>query len=179
MKSLLLLLLCFLMLSVSTANGKKPKQLPKAVSSILDKRFPGWRFSEVSGDVQQFFGERLAGARPNLINGDFDGNGQMDYAVLIEHSNFDKSGVAFSHVVETLAFLKRGAAYKLYTLEENAPANLELYLTLAKKGEEGRNFHTEKKFRYPNDSIHVSYFEKAGGTYIYSKGRFRHVVESD
>ncbi len=177
MKSLLSLLLCFLMLSVSTVNGETPNQLPTAVSSILDKRFPGWRFSEVSGDVQQFFAARLAA--PNLIKGDFDGNGQIDYAVLIEHSNFDKSGVGFSHVVETLAFLKTGAAYKLYTLGGNAPANLELYLTLARKGEEGRNFHTEKKFRYPNDSIHVSYFEKAGGTYIYSKGRFRHVVESD
>jgi hypothetical protein len=145
----------------------------------LDKRFTGWRFSEVSSDIKQFFRERPADARPNLIKGDFDGNGQMDYAMLIEHSNFDKSGVAYSRVVEKLAFLKRGTRYKLYFLEENAPANLELYLTLAKKGKEGRDFNTEKKFRYPNDSISVWYFEKAGGTYIYRKGGFRYVTESD
>jgi hypothetical protein len=141
-------------------------------------KFPGWQFSEVSSEVQQFFRERFADAHPNTIKGDFDGNGQMDYAVLVEHSNFDRSGKTFSHVVEILAFLKRGARYKLYILEETAPENPELYLTLA-KGEEGRNFQTQKKFKYPNDSIRVSYFEKAGGTYIYNKGGFRYVVESD
>jgi len=103
----------------------------------------------------------------------------MDYALLIVHTNFDKSGKTFSHVVEKLAFLKKGARYKLYVLEESAPANLEVYLTLARKGEEGRDFHTRRKFRYPNDSVSVSYFEKAGGTYVYRQGRFRYVVESD
>lgn len=145
----------------------------------MDKRFPGWRLSQVSDGVRQFFGERFPGARPNLIKGDFDGDGQADYAVLIEHGNFDRGGAAFSHVVEKLAFLRRGAGYRLYTLEEAAPANPELYLTLAGKGEEGVDFHTQRKFRYPNDSITVSFFEKAGGTYIYRKGRFRYIVESD
>jgi hypothetical protein len=133
----------------------------------------------VSDGVHQFFRERFPGARPHLIRGDFDGDGRADYAVLIEHSNFDRSGASFSHVVEKLAFLKRGAQYKLFALEGPAPANSELYLTLARKGEESRDFHTEKKFKYPNDSITVSYFEKAGGTYIYRNGRFRYVVQSD
>lgn len=179
MKILKTISLCLLLLPMAGASSVKSEQLPEAITSTLDKKFLGWRFSEVSGDVQQFFGERFSDARPNLISGDFDGNGQMDYAVLIEHTNFDKRGKAFSHVVELLAFLKKGARYKLYILKESAPANLESYLSLAKKGEEGRDFHTQRKFKYPNDSISVSYFEKAGGTYIYRKGRFRHVVESD
>jgi hypothetical protein len=179
MKILLIFLLCFLLLPIKVASRVESEQLPEAIKSILNRRFPGWRFSEVSSDVQQFFRERFPDARPNLIKGDFDGNGQMDYAMLIEHSNFDRSGAAFSHVVEKLAFLKRGARYKLYFLDDYAPSNLELYLNLAKKGEVGRDFKTEKKFRYPNDSISVSYFEKAGGTYIYRKGRFGYVTESD
>lgn len=179
MKILLILLLCFLLTPIKVANGAESEQLPKAIRSILDKRFPGWRFSEVSSDVQQFFRERFPDARPNLIRGDFDGDGRMDYAMLIEHSNFNRRGAAFSNVVEQLAFLKRGVGYKLYFLDEYAPSNPELYLNLARKGEVGHDFKTERKFRYPNDSISISYFEKAGGTYIYRKGRFQYVIESD
>jgi hypothetical protein len=179
MKALPLFLFCLLLLPGTVNGSVKSGRLPEAIRSILNKRFPGWSFSEVSSDVQLFFKERFPGSLPNLIKGDFDGNGQMDYAVLIEHSNFDKSGADFDHVVEKLAFLRRGARYKLYVLEENAPANIELYLNLAKKGAESRVFTTQRKFRYPNDSISVSYFEKAGGAYIYQKGKFRYVYESD
>ena len=179
MNASLSLLLCLLLLPLTGASSAQPDQLPEAINSTLSEKFPGWRLSKVSGAVQQFFGERFPGARPNLIKGDFDGDRHTDYAVLIEHGNFDKAGVAFSHVAETLAFLKRGAGYRLYILQGSAPANLGLYLNLARKGEEGRDFQTGRKFRYPNDSISVSYFEKAGGTYIFRKGRFRHVIESD
>ncbi len=177
MKILIPFLLCFLTLPITVVS--QSDQLSKAISSTLNKRFPGWRFSEVSVGVQQFFKERFPDARPNLIKGDFDGNGQMDYAMLIEHGNFDESEKGFTQVVEKLAFLKKGAKYKLYILEEYAPAQPILYLNLAKKGEVGKDFQNNTKYRYPNDSITISYFEKAGGTYIYRKGRFRHVLESD
>lgn len=179
MTNLVPILLSLLLLPGSVAGARKSDKLPAEIRSSLNKKFPGWRFSEVSDDVNRFFKERWPEARPNLISGDFDGNGQTDYAVLIEHSNFDKTGKAFTHVVEQLAFLKKGTSYKLYILDQNTSATLELYLTLARKGEVGREFSTQRKFRYPNDSISLSYFEKAGGTYIYRRGRFRYVTESD
>ena len=108
------------------AGGAKPDGLPGAISSALDKRLPGWRFSQVSADVRQFLAERLAGASPHLIRGDFDGDGRTDYAALIEHPDQSKSAGG-SYVVETLAFLKRGAEYKLYVLEGSKSANPELY----------------------------------------------------
>ncbi len=179
MKAVAIISLCLSLLPTAAARGVQSGRLPEAINSTLNRKFPGWRFSEVSGVVGQFFAERFPRARPNLIGGDFDGDGQTDYAVLIEHANFNKSGKSFTHVVELLAFLRRGARYKLHILEGSAPANPELYLTLARKGEEGRDFRTGRVFRYPNDSISVSYFEKAGGTYIYRGGRFRYVIESD
>jgi hypothetical protein len=179
MTNLLPILLCLLLLPVSVAGGKISDQLPGQIRSTLNKRFPGWRFSEVSDDVQRFFKDRWPDARPNLISGDFDGNGQTDYAMLIEHTNFVKTGKSFTHVVEQLAFLKKGTSYKLYILDKNTSATLELYITLAGKGEECREFSTQRKFTYPNDSISLSYFEKAGGTYIYRGGRFKYVIESD
>jgi hypothetical protein len=179
MKVLAVISLCLSLLPTAAARRVQSARLPEAISSTLDRKFPGWRFSEVSGGVRQFFGERFPRARPNLIEGDFDGDGRTDYAVLIEHTNFNRGGKAFTHVVERLAFLRRGAGYRLYALERSAPANPELYLTLARKGGQGRDFRTGRKFRYPHDSIGVSYFEKAGGTYVYRRGRFRYVNESD
>ncbi|HEX8150037.1 MAG TPA: hypothetical protein VF591_22835 [Pyrinomonadaceae bacterium] len=179
MKVLAIIFLCLSLLPMTVTGGVKAGRLPEAINSTLNRKFPGWRFSEVSVEVRQFFGERFPDARPDLIEGDFDGNGRTDYAVLIEHTNFNKSGKTFTHVVELLAFLKRGTKYKLYTLKESAPATPELYLTLAGKGSEGRSFHTQSRFRYPYDSITVSYFGKAGGTYIFRRGRFRYVYESD
>lgn len=179
MKVVAIISLCLSLLPTAAARGVRLERLPEAINSTLNRKFPGWKFSEVSGGVRQFFGERFPRARPNLIEGDFDGDGRTDYAVLIEHANFNEGGKAFTHVVERLAFLRRETGYRLYALERSAPANPELYLTLARKGEEGRDFRTGRKFRYPNDSICVSYFEKAGGTYIYRRGRFRYVIESD
>ena len=171
--------LCLLLAPATALSGDKSEQLPGAVKSALDRRFTGWRFSEVSGEVRQFLRERHPGARPDLIKGDFDGDGRTDYAVLIEHENFDRRGTSITHFVERLAFLRRGSGYKLFILEKGTPASPELYLRLAEKGAQGYNFHTDKKFRYPHDSIGVGYFGKAGGTYIYRRGRFRYVVESD
>jgi hypothetical protein len=178
MKTSLILLLCFLSLAAPALCAQR-EELPPDVTLILDTKYPGWRFSQVNDDVRQFFKERFPNAYPNLVKGDFDGNGKTDYAVLIEHTNFDKTGKSFTHVVETLAFLRKGDGYRLYVLEESKPADLELYLNLARRGEEGSDFQTEKKYRYANDSISVSYFEKAGGTYIYDRGKFRYVLESD
>jgi len=178
MKVLRAIFFC-LLLTPTALGGDTPARLPESVKSVLDRRFPGWRFSEVSGEVQQFLRERHPGALPNLIKGDFDGNGQTDYAVLIEHGNFDRRGKAFGRVVELLAFLRRGSGYKLFTLERTSPANPELYLTLAGKGAEGHDFHAGRNFRYPNDSIGFDFFGKAGGTYIYRRGKFRYVYKSD
>ncbi|HEX8720304.1 MAG TPA: hypothetical protein VF736_06665 [Pyrinomonadaceae bacterium] len=180
MRILLTILLCLSPHAHALAGGgTETGQLPRAVRAALDARFPGWRFAEVSGEVRQFFAERFPGARPDLVAGDFDGDGRTDYALLVEHGNFDRRGQGFDRVVERLAFLRRGPGYRLFALERSSPADPDLYLTLARKGEASREFHTGKRFRYPHDSISVSNFGKAGGTYVYRRGRFRYVYESD
>ncbi|MDQ3918284.1 MAG: hypothetical protein M3348_07385, partial [Acidobacteriota bacterium] len=179
-KLLLTILLCLSPPALKAARGSAvTERLPRAVRAALDARFPGWRFAEAGAEVRRFFAERFPGARPDLIKGDFDGDGRTDFALLIEHGNFERRGVSFERVVERLAFLKRGTGYRLYSLERSSPADPELYLTLARKGAASREFRTGRRFKYPHDSISVSHFEKAGGTYVYRRGRFHYVYESD
>lgn len=153
--------------------------LPDEIRGEMDRAYPGWRLSTVDEDIVEFLRERSSGSQPNLISGDFDGDGRLDYAILIEHTNFHEPDKAFTHVLEKLVFLKRRKGYKKLVMEERQPADSILYMTLAKKGATGRNFISGKSFTYPTDSIRISYFEKASGTYIYRNGKFRHIIEVD
>ena len=156
---------CFFLLS-NLCLGREPSgELPPAIKATLDRRFPGWGFVGVRDEIRHFLRERVsAGARPDLVSGDFDGDRRRDYALLVVHNE----------EVLLLAFLNRGARYKLYELGEPGE-----YLTLGKKGTDGFDFHADKKFKYANDAIEVWIFEKAGWAYIYDGGKFRYVYMLD
>src|SRR3989442_15942231 len=56
-------------------------ELPRPIKVLLDRNFSGWRFPAVSDDdcqcVKSWGGND---AFAQLIHGDFDGDGQLDYA---------------------------------------------------------------------------------------------------
>jgi hypothetical protein len=166
--------------SLHNAETQPTSALPASIRAGLDAKYPGWRLAEASTAVQDFVERSSRGSRPSLLVGDFDGNGQSDYALLIEHANFDGRGKAFSHVKQTIAFLAAAGRFRLVALDQPSPADASVYLTLRKKGAAGFDFTANRKFTYPNDSIGYSYFEKAAsGTYIYTNGAFRFVIEAD
>lgn len=161
MKVLLVLLL---FISTSWVQGSSLK-LPPAAREMLNRRLAGWKFSEVSPEVEQFFKTELKGASPVLIQGDFDGNGRRDYAALVQRRS----------QYYLVVFLRRGATYKLYVISN---PNGE-YLALAKKGTRDYNYDTQKEITYENDAILTCIFEKAGSSYVYKNGRFVSFVSSD
>jgi hypothetical protein len=72
-------------------TGAAASVLPKKAASALAKKYPGWRemkpaeFDEsVNKSVQARFGKS---AVPQRIQGDFDGNKKLDFALLIRKSN--------------------------------------------------------------------------------------------
>ncbi len=156
--------------------GLKPEQLPSIVRAELDKRFSGWRFPKVDEGIHRYLRENIsADTRPEFISGDFDGNGQLDYAVIIEHGvalNEDGNPVRPNGYV--VAFLKNGDKLKFYMVDDGGE-----YITLMKKGEKDYDYGTDKNFIYKNDAIFSGYFEKGGSSYIYEKGKFRGITTSD
>ena len=151
--------------------------LPGSVRSMLDAKYPGWQPSQVGADVQAFVRERSSVASANIIKGDFDGNGRTDYAVLLEYPSGPQVGAI--NWLQLVAFLAEKKSFKLIVLNDPIPSEPQFYITLQRKGARGYNLATYKRFRYPHDSIGMWYFGVAGGTFIYSNGRFRHVAESD
>lgn len=174
---------CLLLLPfVGVAAGSKASaaesavRLPDAVKSVLDTRFPGWAFAEVGEDIRRFIKERVsADARPDLISGDFDGNGRPDYALLLSRGSlFNDRGEAIGPRTHLVVLLSRGGVYELHDLGEPGE-----YLTLGKKGADGFDFHAGRKFKYRNDAVEVWFFEKAGWAYVYDGGKFRPVYSAD
>ena len=141
-------------------------ELPTPAVVMLDRRFPGWKFVDVSPEVQKFVKDYLKAASPVIISGDFDGDRQRDYAALIRR-------------IETgyylVIFLRRNTRYKMHVIKDPGGE----YLVLAKKGTSDYNYDEQKEITYANDAILTGIFEKGGMSYVYKNGKFISFVSSD
>jgi len=159
------------------AEQNPAPEVPAAIKTELDKRFPGWRFPEIDPFIGKYLREHFSPETyPEFISGDFDGNGQIDYAALIEYEtsplNADAMPVEVSR--ELIVFLNNGKKFKFHSLDEASE-----YIALIKKGERGYSYETDKKFTYKNDSIFTGYWEKGGVSLVYERGKFRSITTSD
>ncbi|MGI8495742.1 MAG: hypothetical protein ACR2L1_10605, partial [Pyrinomonadaceae bacterium] len=162
--------------SASPIEETDDPEIPVPIKRELDARFPGWRFPKIDPEIGKYLREYdPANSHPAFISGDFDGNGQQDYAVFIEHgvSAENANDIPVSVNSELVVFLTRRNKFKLHLLY---PAE---YIAFIKKGESGYDYETDKRFTYENDSIFTGFWEKAGSSYVYKKGKFREVITSD
>ena len=177
--ALLLLLLCLPplpALPAGRAAAAEELQLPPELMGQLDRKLPDWKFAEVREEIRRWLKESAGpDARPDLIRGDFDGDGEADYAALVEHGKvFGDEGVEIGPNVYIAAFLKRKSGYRLHLIEEGGE-----YLVLMKKGEKDYDYERQDTFVYANDAIFAGIFEKAGTSNVYEKGKFRAIITSD
>lgn len=172
-----------LLIGLSLTPGVRPPrasqehELPTTIRLKLDEKFPGWRFAPISDEIRQATKEYLSpDSQLDLIKGDFDGNGESDYALLIEHGDrFDGDGNFAGRNVFIVAFLKKGDEYKFYPVDSEAGD----YLMLRKKGEGSYDFDTQRQFTFANDAIDSVIFEKAATSYVYENGKFRAIITGD
>ena len=106
---------------------------------------------------------------PNLISGDFDGDGSRDYALQITHGK--------KRII--IAFLEKDNSFTKYFLETNPVDETDLYLWLFKSGGQDFDYDVGEEFFYINDSIGVLFFEKSGVSYVFENGKFRKIWASD
>lgn len=157
--------------AVLHAQAQAP-QLPSAIRARLDTEYPGWKLAEVSPGAYEDYRYHRFRVRPNLIWGDFDGDGKRDYAVAIEHPGHLRPELV------VIAFLRRGRSFHSYTLEASA-ASPTTYLWPHSQGEKGFDFNLNKYFVYAHDAVGVAYGEVAGVSYLFEHGAFRKIVSSD
>lgn len=169
-------LLCVLCAGPASWAQIYSEKLPSSAHQMLNRKFPGWKFVDVSPEVQQFFKQEMKGASPVVIRGDFDGNGRLDYAALIRRGNyFNSQGQAIGPRYYLVVFLRRTTHYKMHVIKDPGGE----YIGLAKKGTRDYNYNEQKEITYARDSIFTGIFEKGGLSYVYKKGRFISFISSD
>lgn len=123
--------------------------LPSAARSALDAKYPGWKPGDIAESVQDWFDSAKFAYKPNLLEGDFDGNGRPDYAARIVSNGHE-------YIV---VLLDRGGKFEAMQLTQDDPDRYT-FLALYKKGDKDFDFEQNKAIIYAHDSIGVFYFEK-------------------
>lgn len=174
MKKKILTILLILFVCFAPTLGQQ-LSLPKDCVKVLNKKYKGWKMATVANDVVDWFQKSKQLFKPNLIKGDWNGDKKTDYAVLIEVGKVQLNGGSYEPKVLLIAFVNTSKSYTFHLLNDG---NYE-YIAFLKKGGRDYNWETEKNFFYKNDAIFTGYFEKAGSSYIWRKGKFISIVTSD
>lgn len=168
MKKYILFGLVTLIFPLMSINAQKIT-LPAACAKILDKEFKGWKMAEVNKAAADWIKRSKKPFAPNLIKGDFDGNGKTDYAVMIQRENNAQPAIS------TVVFLHSAKGYKMFDLEGGDGD----YIVLEKKGTRAFDHDKNKGFAHKYDAVSVGIWEKAATSYIWKNGKFNGVITSD
>ena len=150
----------------STAHPA-PAHWSEHCANALTKLVPGWRHATPPSAAAQWARENRL--NPTVTSGDFDGNRRKDWAALV-------IGPDGSHQVAVCVALRSVQAPRLLLIEQPYCHDV---LYLARAGSVHENIETYRAKRITRDGISVSCFEKAGATYLYERGAWRFIVDSD
>jgi hypothetical protein len=125
---------------------------PDAVRTELDTICAGWQLASVLPEISDEIRTRTPTWPPNLLPGDFNGDGDIDVAVLVECKGR----------VQLTAFLSNGRGFSLTVLEQSQPHDPRQFLHLIRK-------------EYGHDAIGVEYEAVGGHAWVFSDGKWRSV----
>lgn len=154
----------------------KTPDLPLPIDVLLNRYFPGWDFPEVSADDCYSIREnRGPEAYAQVINGDFNDDGRLDYAVLIQQrAEANDRGVARPLAVQIVAFFRKADGYRMYPVTSEGGS----CVMLMRKGGTDYDYEKQREFTYPRDAI-FSGIGMGGLSYLYEYGTFRAIITSD
>jgi hypothetical protein len=166
-----------LLLSSSVHMQMPSLDLPSEARDMLNVKFPDWKYADVSEEVSQCL-KKDAGpnARPDLISGDFDGDGRADFAAMIVHGvRRVEDGCVVGPDPAIVVFLAEEHGFRLNVIDDPGGE----YLMLIRKGEKRYDYELQKEFTFEHDAIDAIIFEKGATSYVYEQGRFRAIITGD
>jgi hypothetical protein len=140
-----------------SANGQ---EVPPGVDKYLSRNYPGWTITD---------SWMADGPRPKaLIQGDFNGDGKGDYAMMITRDE---------RIHSIVLLVKRGGFQAVNVLEQKSDQNLRMVgMHLAGKGEE-LDINTSadkpaKSLKLKTDAVGLYNTSGSGRVYYWQRGRF-------
>ena len=150
--------------------------IPRPVSSMLRAKYPGWQLSPLYPDVVEAVRAQQRRGPLNLIRGDFDGNGEIDLAMLIEYGRKRQTETG---VVEVVVVLRKNSRHEMSVLEGPDAHIGKKYIRLIRRGSPGYDLDTNTNFVYKQDSIGVEFAGTGGHAWVYRNGKFVSIWTSD
>jgi hypothetical protein len=126
--------------------------VPAPIRQDLDVACAGWRLAPVTPEIQAEIATRTPSWPPNLIPGDFNGDGDTDAAALIECHG----------TVQLVTFTAGKSGFSKTVLEKPQPLDSREFLHLI-RGE------------YDHDAIGVEYDAIGGHAWIFKDGKWQSV----
>jgi hypothetical protein len=126
--------------------------VPDAVRNELDTICAGWQLASVLPEIAEEIKTRTPTWPPNLLPGDFNGDGQVDAAVLLECKGS----------VQLAAFLSSGSGFSKEILEKPQPHDPRQFLHLISR-------------EYGHDAIGVEYEAIGGHAWVFRDRNWRSV----
>ncbi|MDE2133929.1 MAG: hypothetical protein KGJ49_04960 [Alphaproteobacteria bacterium] len=147
-------------------------QVPAAIRATLDGKYPGWQLYDI--DAMDPGERRYCNVKPewsSVAAGDFDGDGNTDYALLIRHNQANYA----------LAFLKRGGGYRLYNVFPAKPADRggANFLAITARGQTLYDVERHRTIVAKTDGVTLIFCESSVTTHFFEKGKFRTVISQD
>ena len=126
--------------------------VPDAVRTQLDTVCAGWQLAPVLPEIAEEIKTRTPTWPPNLLPGDFNGDREVDVAVLLECRGS----------VQLAAFLSSGSGFSLEVLEKPQPHDPRQFLHLIRQ-------------EYEHDAIGVEYEAIGGHAWVFRDRKWRSV----
>ena len=127
--------------------------VPETVRNALDSTCAGWQLAPVTPEIAAEIKTRTPTWPPNLLPGDFNGDGKIDVAALIE---CDGSS-------QLVAFLSSGSGFSKQVLEKPQPYDAREFLHLIRK-------------EYEHDAIGVEYEAIGGHAWVFRDNRWQSIL---
>jgi hypothetical protein len=162
---LLWFLLLFVLISTWVESSQaRPQQLPSACQALIAKTLPAWKPAAPDADVVAWAKSR--NFNPIIAVGDFDGNGQKDWATIGVDGSKNK----------VILCLSQESKISLRVAEDSVCTNLVQTLSAKTKV---FNYDTGMREVLKHDSVSTSCFERASRVFPLENRKLRVFSNSD
>ena len=170
--SLAVSLVCVIVFSSFLSAQKREFELPIDAKAKLFRQYGYWNYGNVTIPIYNHHtGKKVGSKYADLIRGDFNGDGNLDYAgiFILEDSTKWKDYL--------IVLLFNGNYYETQILDQ---ASVEMDIVeLIPRGREETEVESRKKYQSEYDAIGFGAYEKASDTWFFKDGKFININTSD
>ena len=160
------------MVRAQTPTLSRTLALSAKAEASISTQLGRWKYADIKIPIYSSEGRECGEKYADLIRGDFDGNGCLDYGGIFELMD------SVNSPLRLVVLLCRDSSFQCQVLDEGF-RDVPTVVDLIGKGTVETDMESGTTYKHPYDAIGWGYYEKSGGTYYYRDGRFLYMPTGD